>query len=373
MTPEEIRQNLQSLAPWFQCIDLGNGLKTKTESAAGESVDHPAGVWEKIRRCLPEDLSGKSVLDVGCNAGFYAIEAKRRKAARVVGVDAQRHHIRQALFVRRVLRLDIDYRRLSVYDLNRRSLGQFDVTLALGLIYHCKHLVLALERLYEVTRELLILETAILPAEQTPESFTDVAAGPSVMLHPLVYAENLPEQKEQVFNWFLPGINALEALLSNVGFEDFQIFDLKRDRAIVVCRKPDRVREGKILSQLGAELFLLEGPEGRVPPGAGLRFRIRAKNVGNAPWMAHEDENRRAVRLGAHLLRTDGEEVQWDYGRAAPLESEVEPDQEVSLWIELTAPTVPGRYTIEFDMVFEHLTWFEDLGTRTIRQPIEIV
>jgi tRNA (mo5U34)-methyltransferase len=370
MTPEEIHQNLKSLAPWFQCIDLGSGIKTKTQSAASEYVDHPAETWEKIRRCLPEDLSGKSVLDVGCNAGFYAIEAKRRQAERVLGIDAQRHHVRQALFVRRVLQLNIDYRRMSIYDLNRKTVGQFDVTLALGLIYHCKHLILALERLYEVTKELLILETAILPAERTTESFTDVAGGPSVMLHPLVYAENLPDQKEQVFNWFLPGINALKALLSNVGFDDISVFDLKRDRAVVVCRKTKRHLEGRILSQLGAELSLQEGPESCVP-GSELSFRILVKNTGNVRWITQMEDDRGEVRLGAHLLRPDGEEVLWDYGRAS-LQNELEPDQQTSVWIELSAPIAPGLYIVEFDMVFEHITWFEDLGTYTIRHQIEV-
>ena len=84
-------------------------------------------------------------------------------------MDSQRREIRQAHFVRRVLGLDIHFRRLSVYDLSRHTVGQYDITLALGLIYHCKHAVLALERLFEITRDLLILETAILP----PQVFAD--------------------------------------------------------------------------------------------------------------------------------------------------------------------------------------------------------
>src|SRR5438270_13742099 len=135
LTKEEIQARIDKLGPWFHCIDLGGGIVTKTESAIGEPVEHPRPTWEKVKVCLPEDLSGKSVLDVGCNAGFYSIEMKRRGAARVVGIDSQRDLVRQAMFVRQLLRLEIDYRRMSVYDLDPRELGQFDVTLALGLIY----------------------------------------------------------------------------------------------------------------------------------------------------------------------------------------------------------------------------------------------
>src|ERR1044072_980660 len=171
MTREEILSELARLQPWFHRIDLGGGLFTKTESVMGEPVDHPAGPWETIGKCLPEDLTGRSVLDVGCNAAFSPGEAKRRGARPFLGVDGQRQHVRQAVFVRDLLGLDIEYRRMNVYELTRRRVGQFDITLALGLVYHLKHLLTALANLYEVTRELLVVETAIMPPERTPESF----------------------------------------------------------------------------------------------------------------------------------------------------------------------------------------------------------
>lgn len=97
MNADEIRAGVQNLAPWFHQIDLGQGILTKSRPAATEPIDHPAGTWQIVKQCFPEDLEGRSVLDVGCNAGFYAIEAKRRNAGRVMGiVDSQRQQIRQA-------------------------------------------------------------------------------------------------------------------------------------------------------------------------------------------------------------------------------------------------------------------------------------
>src|SRR5438270_8446670 len=204
MTPERITSELAKLQPWFQYIDLGGGIFTKSQSAIGEPLEYPRATWETVKVCLPEDFSGKSVLDVGCNAGFYAIEMKRRGAARVLGVDSQRSLIRQAIFVRDVLGLDIEYRRLSVYDLDPIAMGQFDVTLALGLIYHCKHLVLALEKLFAMTRELLVIETAIYPADRMPAPAVTEEVGRQATLHPLAYIENPADAKEAVYNWFLP-------------------------------------------------------------------------------------------------------------------------------------------------------------------------
>src|ERR1043166_3453899 len=279
MTRTEITEQVNRLAPWFHCIDLGDGLFTKSQSAIGEPVDHPRPTWENVKGCIPSDLTGQTVLDVGCNAGFYSIEMKRRAAARVLGLDAQRDLIRQAEFVRNVLGLNIEYERKSVYDLDPFAMGQFDVTLALGLIYHCKHLVLALEKLFLVTRRLLILETAIYPPEKAPESFEYEEGGERPTLHPLAYVENRPEAKEAVYNWFLPSTAALKALLKNVGFDEIQVLPTANpDRAVIACRKHQPFPDSRSLSYLAAKLAIVEGAS-RCRTNEELNFRVRAHNA----------------------------------------------------------------------------------------------
>jgi tRNA (mo5U34)-methyltransferase len=184
MTPDELRAGVKRLSPWFHQIDLGEGVWTKSGSLAGEPDDHPRSTFDLVAPHLPSDLAGQSVLDVGCNGGFYAVEMKRRGAGRVVAIDSQRHHVRQALFVARALGLGIEVERLSVYDLSPARVGGFDLCLALGLVYHLKHLVMALERLSLVTRGTLIVETAILPRHRFPEPFPHTLGGHASLLHP---------------------------------------------------------------------------------------------------------------------------------------------------------------------------------------------
>jgi tRNA (mo5U34)-methyltransferase len=370
MTREEILSELERLQPWFHRIALGDGLYTKTESVMGEPVDHPAGPWETIGKCLPEDLSGKSVLDVGCNAGFYAIEAKRRGAARVLGVDGQRQHVRQAVFVRKALGLDIEYRRMNVYELTRRNVGEFDITLALGLLYHLKHLVLALENLYEVTRETLIIETAIMPPERTPESFTHPLGATEMCLHALACVENPPEAKEQVYNWFLPGVESLRALLRNTGFDETEVVEVKSERAVLVCRKTRERTHADVRHHYVAALALEEGPR-ECRPGEELLFTLRVENAGLERWSAQgaSTDGRGAIHLGAHLLRADEEELDWDFGRA-DLASDLAPGESARVSLNFRAPAEPGRYVVEFDMVAEHIAWFEDFGSGTLRHEL---
>jgi tRNA (mo5U34)-methyltransferase len=373
MTRDEIISEISRLEPWFHCIDLGDGLKTKSKSAIGEPAEHPRPTWNKVKVCLPADLSGQSVLDVGCNAGFYAIEMKRRGAAHVLGIDSQRELIRQAEFVRQVLGLEIDYRRLSVYDLDPRQLGQFDVTLALGLIYHCKHLVLALEKLFLVTRRLLVLETAIYPPRQTPESFVYPVGGTEPTLHPIAYIENQPDAKEAVYNWFLPSTAALSALLRNIGFDEVEVFpDAGNDRAVIACHKSEAYPDSRAISYLGSKLTLMNGPA-QCKPGEVLRFAVRAENSGHARWLRGSDSGREKgdVHLVCHLLDENETPVSW-YHAGAFLPRDVAPGESAEIELGLTAPEKAGEYFLQFDMVSEHLAWFEDLGSEVLKCPLRV-
>lgn len=364
MTPDEIRAGVQALEPWFHQIDLGHGILTKTESTGTEPPDHPHGTWQTIKHCLPDDLTGKSVLDVGCNAGFYAIEARRRNAARVLGIDAQRHHIRQARFAARALGVEIDYQRMSVYDLSAHRTGKFDITLALGLIYHCKHVLLALERLFQVTGEMMILESAVFPSRRLFESFDD-SSGIGRRLHALAYVENDPASREAVYNWFIPTVDCLKAMLRDTGFANLEVISEANGRAVILCTRPRPDPDSLTMPQLlAAQITLREGPAS-CRPGDPVGFRIELKNIGQSIWLERSNApSKGTVRLGVHLLDEWGQEIVHDCG-GVPIEQSVMPGGEVVVDLTLRAPSKPGAYQLEFDMVSEHVTWFDDAGATT--------
>jgi tRNA (mo5U34)-methyltransferase len=369
MTKDELEAGVARLAPWFHQIDLGQGVKTKSGSQADEPADHPRPTFDLVARSLPADLRGQAVLDVGCNGGFYAVEMKKRGAGRVLAIDSQRHHVRQTAFVARALGLDLETARESVYDLSPARLGEFDLTLALGLVYHLKHLVLALERLFLVTRGTLIVESGILPRDRFPEPFPHTLGGHASMLHPLAYVENPAQAKEAAFNWFLPHPQALRALLRNVGFDPVEVAHEDDKRAILVARRPP-ASTTLAMAGLRARLELLEAPS-RVRPGAELLLRVRVENEGSTAWPAEVEPPPGPVKLGAHLIGADETDLDWDYGRAT-LPRDLKPGDGVTLSLALLAPTTPGAYFIEMDMVAEHLTWFEDLGSATVRHRVAV-
>jgi hypothetical protein len=186
----------------------------------------------------------------------------------------------------------------------------------------------------------------------------------------LACVDNLPDTKEQVHNWFLPSPAALAALLRNAGFADIDVCEVRSERAILLARK--QAREIPPWSQCLVRLTTLAAPT-RASPGGWFAIRVRIDNEGLALWPAHGEgaSDAGAVKLGAHLLRTDGEEVFWDYGRAA-LPRDLGPGESVELTIDLRAPTTAGDYVVELDLVAEQRTWFEDHGAGTARQPLSV-
>src|SRR5207237_10288179 len=115
--------------------------------------------WEQFQNAIPADLSGRTVLDIGCNAGFYSVEMKRRGAERVLGIDFDDRYLAQARLAAEALGCDIEFRKLSVYDVHQ--LGErFDIVLFMGVLYHLRHPLLALDLIHEhVARDLFIFQS----------------------------------------------------------------------------------------------------------------------------------------------------------------------------------------------------------------------
>lgn len=110
-------------------------------------------------------FEGKRVLDLGCNAGFWALQAVRAGCAHVVGIDARESHIEQANLVFRASDVpEGRYRfiRDNVFTGDLESWGEpFDIVLCLGLLYHvCKPMEL-LERVSRVNRDLLLIDSTV--------------------------------------------------------------------------------------------------------------------------------------------------------------------------------------------------------------------
>lgn len=216
----EIEQRVRELGDWFQNIDL-LGVPTAPAHFLG---DYPTTKWRRFAHALPQDLAGKSVLDIGCNAGFFSLEMKRRGADRVLGIDFDDYYLNQARFASEVLGFgeEVEFRNLSVYDIG--ALGEkFGVVLFMGLVYHLRHPLLALDLIHEhVAKDLLLyqsLQRGSAEIEPLAKDYdfweTEVFERPGYpRMH---FVEDKYSHDET--NWWLPNAACSAAMLRSAGFQ----------------------------------------------------------------------------------------------------------------------------------------------------------
>lgn len=221
----DLLQRIDALAPWFHNIDLGNGVTTAPDHFLG---DYPGFKFDTFADALPEDLTGKSVLDIGCNAGFYTVEMKRRGAERVVGIDSDDRYLEQARLVVDELGFDgIELRNLSVYDV--AELGErFDLVIFMGVLYHLRHPLLALDLIREhVAGDMMLFQTmqqgsdAVLDVPQDHPFFMPGTTEPPAYFDDPGYPRMHFIEREFAHdwtNWWAPNAAGSQAMLRAAGF-----------------------------------------------------------------------------------------------------------------------------------------------------------
>jgi len=232
LTQDQIRQRVAELGQWFHNLDLG-GIKTAPDHFLG---DYPEVKWQRFASSIPDDLTGKSVLDVGCNAGFYSIQMKRRGADRVVGIDSDEKYLDQARFAAKVSNAEIEFRNLSVYRV-RELREKFDLVLFMGVLYHLRHPLLALELLHEhVVADLLVAQSMLRGSSESIDVPPDFPFWESERFEnekfPCMYFVEKRYANDPT-NWWIPNRACFEAMLRSAGFE---ILDHPEDE-VFICRR----------------------------------------------------------------------------------------------------------------------------------------
>jgi tRNA (mo5U34)-methyltransferase len=207
---------------WFHQIELPGGSITPGRDRSAEKL---AGLH------LP-DLTGKTVLDVGAWDGYFSFAAERLGASRVLATDsyiwrqpAGKHGFDHA---RRALGSSVEHIEIDVLDISPETVGHFDVVLFLGVLYHMRHPLLALERVASVTRETLVLETLVdMTFLRTP-----AAAFYPWRLH------------GDETNWWGPNRAAVLGMLHSVGFERVVPYPVRRFSAARLRGLPRRAKSG---------------------------------------------------------------------------------------------------------------------------------
>src|SRR5260221_2823588 len=214
---QELTRRIEEKGDWFHNINL-NGVWTAPHHFLG---DFPNVKWKHIAPALPADLSGASVLDIGCNGGFYSIELKKRGASRVLGVDGDDRYLDQARFASQVLGLDIEFAKCSVYDVDSIP-GQFDYVLFMGVFYHLRYPLFALDEVIIKIKCSLVFQTMVRGYLTSPELRDDYHFWNMEIFNnsefPCMYFIEKKYAGDPT-NWWIPNHGAMEAMLRSSGLK----------------------------------------------------------------------------------------------------------------------------------------------------------
>jgi tRNA (mo5U34)-methyltransferase len=216
-------EEIETLGPWFHNYEIACDIWTNPSTPPG--VDYPLSRWRLIEPLLP-DVKGKSCLDVGCSSGFFSLKLKELGAAYVLGVDSgeQPRAIEQARFAASTLGLDVDFRILSAYDLASLD-RKFDLVLFMGVFYHLRHPLVALEGVRAVCGGTIIFQTVTTGhqrrfSENEHRPMANVGLCSGVIAGRQFPAMHFVEGAldNDTSCWFVPNLQGVAAILRSCGF-----------------------------------------------------------------------------------------------------------------------------------------------------------
>ncbi len=173
---------------------------------------------------IPQDLRGKRVLDIGAWDGWFSFEMERR-GAEVLAIDNWDNPLFHE--ARAMLNSRVEYRQIDMYELTPERVGRFDIVLFMGVLYHLKHPLLALERVCALTTDMAAVDSFILREKHRP--------GENVEERPVMEFYETNEFGGQTDNWVGPSLACLQAFCRTAGFARVELQNVLEHSACLAC------------------------------------------------------------------------------------------------------------------------------------------
>jgi len=229
VSEQYIKERIASVPYWWHQIEVAPGIYTPGHDMTSARLE---GMH------LPKNMVGKRTLDIGAYDGFFTFECERR-GADITAMDAVGPNQSGFNIARELLGSKAKHVRQSVYNLNPDKIGQFDIVLFLGVLYHLRYPLLALDKIYAVCDDLLILESQICDhcfIDQNGRSLSLSELSPDLEKLPLAQFYPNDELNKDPSNWWSPNLIALEKMIETSGFEPKLVFS-NGVRAVFHCKK----------------------------------------------------------------------------------------------------------------------------------------
>lgn len=250
-----VSRDIAALAPWFHNLHLPGGERTAPDHPLG---DFPSFKWREIAPHIASDLRGWKVLDIGCNAGFYSFELAAR-GADVTAIDVDPHYLRQARWAAARLGLEdrIEFRLMQIYDLAREP-EQYDLVWFMGVLYHLRHPLLALDIVRRKTRRMMVMQTMTMPGGGDGRVPEDIGLHERARLCEADWPRMAFVEKRLTgdpTNWWVPNASCVQAMLRASGFD---VLSRIADETYL-CAPADSSAEAPLAELIEVELRAVTG------------------------------------------------------------------------------------------------------------------
>jgi tRNA (mo5U34)-methyltransferase len=213
LSKEDVIRKVSEVPFWGHSIPLPYGIVT------------PGKVMNNLetfnRLDLPSDLRGKRILDIGAFDGFYSFECEK-KGAKVLAIDnlerCERPEEKQYknlgnkgfMVAKEILNSKVEYMDMDVYDISKEKIGSFDIILFLGVLYHLKYPLLALEKIFQCLNDggMALIETEYMKNLSKEPQLWYVGGG---------------QYNMDPTNWHIPNSSCLERMAKDVGFNKTEV------------------------------------------------------------------------------------------------------------------------------------------------------
>lgn len=191
---------------WWHSIPLTDSYTTIGRMGIG----HCSKEAITSRFGMPENLTGKSVLDIGAWDGLFSFEAEKRGAT-VIAVDPYQGEGENSdgfKFAKKVLNSKVELCEVPLVEFDERCTDKkHDISFYFGVLYHVQNPVHELKRLRNITLEYSLIETAISQSDYGDKNVWEFNNG--------FDGDNT--------NFWYPSLKGLESVLKFVGFSSMQI------------------------------------------------------------------------------------------------------------------------------------------------------
>lgn len=242
------KQDLQDLFSdiyWHQKWEIAPGIFTPGNNPVAELCKYAR---------LPQDLTGKRVLDIGAWNGCFSFECERRGAKEVVAYSLENPDVAGFNKLKAALNSQVKYIQGSVYALNPETIGKFDIVLFFGVLYHLRYPLLAIDRIRTICQGAVYTETHIANNRlllRKPFSIVGRIINLSGWFSSTPIWRQYKEYElhpEDRSNWFGPNIQAVIESFDSAGFDTVHLKTWNGDRAAFYSKLkpelPDRIISG---------------------------------------------------------------------------------------------------------------------------------